>query len=130
VLLYGCTYGPPQNYFKEATKNYCRKGNTWIEDHLLGQWELQAEVLAEIYCLNVEERSQGVYPAPDEVNRTRVLAQKALMRRWTEDLAAPIADDVETIQAMRPVFDRCGERTISDLSCVWYRGYGTPHPRR
>jgi hypothetical protein len=78
-------------------------------------WELQAEVLAEVYRFNVEERSQGVHPAPDEIKRTRVLAQQALMRRWEEDLAASTFG-VETIQAIRPVLDRWVKRKTGALS--------------
>ncbi|XP_064075082.1 uncharacterized protein LOC135194143 [Vanessa tameamea] len=60
---------------------------SWTAATLLASdppWELQAEVLAEVYCFRVEARASGDCPELVEVKRVRPLAQRALIRRWEE----------------------------------------------
>ncbi|CAH2238060.1 jg9758 [Pararge aegeria aegeria] len=63
-------------------------------------WELQAEVLAEVYRYRAEMRTQGESLDAEEVRRIRTLAQAALVSRWKEDLESPIAGSW-TVDAIR-----------------------------
>ncbi|CAH0713407.1 unnamed protein product, partial [Brenthis ino] len=68
-------------------------------------WELQAEVLAEVYQFRASERARGERPAREGVARIRRLADEALIRRWWEDLGTPAAGSA-TVGAVRPFLSR------------------------
>ncbi|XP_064076454.1 uncharacterized protein LOC135194654 [Vanessa tameamea] len=64
-------------------------------------WELQTEVLAEVYRFRVEAKNRGDRPGSAEVGRIRALAQQALIARWQEDLGSPTAG-LATVEAILP----------------------------
>ncbi|XP_045454912.1 uncharacterized protein LOC123664412 [Melitaea cinxia] len=78
-------------------------------------WELQAEILAEIYHFVAARRSQGEPPTLEEVARMRRQAQDTLLRRWTEDLAPPVPGQW-TVDAIRPVLQKWVRRRFGPLT--------------
>ncbi|XP_064074650.1 uncharacterized protein LOC135193961 [Vanessa tameamea] len=78
-------------------------------------WELQAEALAVVYRFRVEARSSGNCPGLVEVKRVRALAQRALIRRWKEDLGSASAG-LAIVEAIRPHLSRWVERRHGTLS--------------
>ncbi|XP_045447523.1 uncharacterized protein LOC123655813 [Melitaea cinxia] len=63
-------------------------------------WELQAEILAEIYHFVAARRSQKKPLTLEEVARMRRQPQDTLL--WTEDLAPPVPGQW-TVDAIRPI---------------------------
>ncbi|XP_052747523.1 uncharacterized protein LOC128199927 [Bicyclus anynana] len=78
-------------------------------------WELQAEVLAEVYQYRALMNAQGVLAGADEVRRIRTLAQSVLVERWKEDLESPIAGSW-TVLAVRPHIERWLKRKHGTLT--------------
>lgn len=78
-------------------------------------WELQAEILAEVYHFLAARRSRGELPLWEEVARMRRQARDTLFRRWTEDLAPPVPGQW-TVEAVRPVLRRWVERRYGLLT--------------
>lgn len=78
-------------------------------------WELQAEILAEVYHFVAARRSRGEPTAWEEVTRMRRRARAALLRRWTEDLAPPVPGQ-RTVDAIRPVLRRWVGRRFGSLT--------------
>ncbi|CAH2098002.1 unnamed protein product [Euphydryas editha] len=72
-------------------------------------WELQAEVLAEVYRYRSSLRARGQVPSADQTGKIRALAQRALIDRWQVDLGSPVAGSV-TVDAIRPHLKRWVER--------------------
>ncbi|XP_064074654.1 uncharacterized protein LOC135193962 [Vanessa tameamea] len=91
---------------------------SWTAATLLASdppWELQAEALAEVYRFRVEASSSGDCPGLVEVKRVRALAQRALIRRWEEDLGSPSAG-LATVEAIRPHLSRWVKQRRGTLS--------------
>ncbi|CAH2093259.1 unnamed protein product [Euphydryas editha] len=77
---------------------------SWTAATLLASdppWELQAEVLAEVYRFRSSLRARGQVPSADQTARVRAQAQRALIHWWKEDLESPAAGP-ETVDAIRP----------------------------
>ncbi|CAH2087660.1 unnamed protein product [Euphydryas editha] len=78
-------------------------------------WELQAEVLAEVYQFRSEQRASGERPSVDQVGRVRALAQRALIHWWKGDLGSPAAGSA-TVDAIRPHLRRWVNRQHGALT--------------
>nr|XP_026494832.1 uncharacterized protein LOC113399802 [Vanessa tameamea] len=91
-----------EGHSSERYKRY--RTVSWTAATLLAgdpPWELQAEVLAEVYWFQAEARNGGNRPGLAEVGRIRATAQQALIVRWEEDLGSPTTG-LATVEAVRP----------------------------
>ena len=64
-------------------------------------WPLQAEVLADVYRHRAEVRARGERLSVEEVQRVRAASHDALIRKWADELEAPVAGET-TVAAIRP----------------------------
>lgn len=78
-------------------------------------WELEAEVLAEVYRYRTEARTRGQYPGIKEMRRVRKRAQESLVPRWEAYL-----EDAEygtrTIEAILPILTSWIDRRHGSLT--------------
>jgi hypothetical protein len=72
-------------------------------------WDLDAEVLSEVYWRVVAAREEGNWPHPQEVQQWREEARNVLFDKWSERLALPGASR-ELVTAVRPVLKEWVER--------------------
>ncbi|XP_026329062.1 uncharacterized protein LOC113237035 [Hyposmocoma kahamanoa] len=66
---------------------------SWTAASLLAgdpPWELQAEVLAEVYRYRAAMQARGERPSAEDLERIRAAGRVALIRKRTDDLEAPV----------------------------------------
>lgn len=78
-------------------------------------WDLDAEVLAEVYRRAAAARAGGSVPLPEELRGWREEAHRTLMVRWGHRLEAPRAG-VRTVEALRPILEEWAVRQHGTLS--------------
>ncbi|XP_049871151.1 uncharacterized protein LOC126370360 [Pectinophora gossypiella] len=78
-------------------------------------WDLDAEVLAEVYVRCAEAKAQGDGPDPEDLDRWRKRAQRNLLRRWRQRLEEPCAG-LRTVAAVRPVLKEWVNRRHGSLT--------------
>ncbi|XP_049885128.1 uncharacterized protein LOC126380050 [Pectinophora gossypiella] len=78
-------------------------------------WDLDAEVLAEVYERCAVAKAQGDGPDPEDLARWRKRAQRNLLRRWRQRLEEPCAG-LRTVAAVRPVLKEWVNRRHGSLT--------------
>lgn len=78
-------------------------------------WDLDAEVLAEVYERCTQAKARGEGPAPEEVDRWRQFAQINLLHRWRRRLEEPSAGQ-RTVAALRPILKEWVNRRHGSLT--------------
>lgn len=79
-------------------------------------WEIDAEVLSDVYWQRQAYRRQGECPSPEESRRSREVARDALIRQYEERIAGPSAGH-GTIEAIRPTGSLYGGGS-TERSCL------------
>lgn len=78
-------------------------------------WDLDAQVLAEVYHRRAEARRQGVFPSPEEEREWRKTARQDVLRRWCGRLQEPKAGR-RTVEAVRPLLKKWVDRRHGSLT--------------
>ncbi|XP_039760429.1 uncharacterized protein LOC120634102 [Pararge aegeria] len=91
---------------------------SWTAATLLASdppWELQAEVLAEVYQHKLDIRSRGEQITSEGISRARSIAHLSLIQRWHEDLESSNVGSW-TVQGIRPHLERWLRRRHGPLT--------------
>lgn len=72
-------------------------------------WDLEAEVLADVYRRGAEVRAEGARPCTEETRHWRHNSHLALLQKWKERLEEPSAGH-RTVDALRPILEKWVER--------------------
>ncbi|CAG9572673.1 unnamed protein product [Danaus chrysippus] len=78
-------------------------------------WELDAQVLAEVYHQRARDRSRGTSPDRDRVDSWRRSARSSLFHRWRQRLSEPAAG-LRTVEAIRPLLMEWVDRRHGSLT--------------
>ncbi|CAG9557742.1 unnamed protein product [Danaus chrysippus] len=78
-------------------------------------WELDAQVLSEVYHQRARVRSRGPSPDRDRVEGWRRSLIALLLRRWKRKLSEPVAG-LRTVEAIRPLLKEWVDRRHGSLT--------------